>query len=210
MDIAYQVLGDGALDLLLLTGSHVPIDCLDDEPSMARFQRRLVSFSRVIRFDKRGVGLSDRGSPSVPPTDEQWVQDAFAVLDAAGSRRAAVFAPFSSSSQGILMATKAERVSHLVIVNGAARALWAPDYPMGVPHSVVDLTLRLTPSPDAIEEGYDNLAMLAPSVAHDPAFRSWWDRAGNLGTTPPWRERFWRRCSKSTFVTSYPRSMCPR
>lgn len=60
MDIAYQVLGDGPTDLLVLPGPFVPIDSIDDEPSLYRFHRRLASFSRVIRLDHRGVGLSSR------------------------------------------------------------------------------------------------------------------------------------------------------
>jgi class 3 adenylate cyclase len=190
VDIAYQVLGDGPLDLLLYSGSHVPIDCVDEEPSLARFQRRLASFSRLIRFDRRGVGSSDRGSPSAPPTHEQWAQDGLAVLDAVGSERAAVFAPFTNSPDGVVLAaTNAERVSHLVVVNGAARVLWAPDYPIGVPQRVAD-SMLLTADPDAIEQGHDNLAVVAPSVANDSAFRAWWDRAGNMGATPAMARAF--------------------
>jgi class 3 adenylate cyclase len=194
VDIAYQVFGDGPLDLLMYTGSSVPIDCMDDEPSLARVQRRLATFSRLLRFDRRGVGLSDRGSPMTPPTSEQWAQDGLAVMDAVGSERAAVFAPFSNSPEGILLAAKSpERVSHLIVVNGAARALWAPDYPMGVPQSVADLALQLTAESDAIEQGYDNLALLAPSVADDPGFRAWWNRSGNLGATPAMARAFLER-----------------
>lgn len=76
IDIAYQVLGQGPLDVLLFTGAAIPIECIDEEPSMARFQRRLASFGRLLRFDVRGTGLSDRGSASTPPTSEQWAQDA--------------------------------------------------------------------------------------------------------------------------------------
>ena len=86
VEIAYQVVGDGPIDILLYTGGTTPIDCVDEEPSMARFQRRLATVGRLIRFDRRGVGLSDRGSPSNPPTEAQWVEDAVAVLDAVGSR----------------------------------------------------------------------------------------------------------------------------
>ena len=184
-DIAYQVLGGGPLDLLLFTGAVVPIECVDEEPSMARFQRRLASFSRLIRFDRRGVGLSERGSPTSPPTFEQWTEDAVAVLDAVGSDRAVVVAPFIDSAKGLLLAAvHPERVSSLVVINGAARALWAPDYPFGVAQSLVDESIRLTPDPDALDLGYDVLAISAPSFADDPAFRSWFDRAGNLGATP--------------------------
>ena len=121
-DIAYQVLSDGPIDLLLCSGVVIPIDCMDEEPSMARFQRRLASFARLLRFDIRGVGLSDRGSPSAPPTHVQGMSDALAVLDAVGSERAAVIAPGFGSAVGLtLAATHPERVTHLVLVNGAAR-----------------------------------------------------------------------------------------
>ena len=133
VDIAYQVLGEGPIDLLLFTGLLIPIDCMDEEPSMARFQRRLATFGRLIRFDQRGVGLSDRGSPSAAPTGEHWVQDALSVLDAAGSERSVVLAPFLATAEGIaLTAMYPERVAALVIVNGAARLMSSPDYPYGV------------------------------------------------------------------------------
>jgi len=185
LDIAYQVLGAGPIDLLVYSGTGIPIDCVDEEPSMARFHRRLATFSRLIRFDRRGFGLSDRGSSSSPPTQEQWVDDALAVLDSAGSERAAVLAPFVNTAQGIMLAARhPERVSHLVVVNGAARVTWARDYPAGIPQEILDSFPDTAVDPDAVEQGHDTLAMLAPSVADDPAFRSWWDRSGNRGATP--------------------------
>ena len=191
MDIAYQVLGEGPLDLLLYTGAIIPIDCMDEEPSLARFQRRLSSFGRLIRFDQRGVGLSDRGSPQQPPTHEQWVEDAIAVLDAAGSERAAVVAPYLSSAEGIALATKyPDRVTSLVVVNGAARLRPAPDYPCGPDQALLD-ALWPALEPEATEQGEDLLAMIAPSVADDPAFRAWFDRAGNLGATPAMARAHW-------------------
>jgi class 3 adenylate cyclase len=185
VDIAYQVLGDGPVDLLVYTGALIPIDCVDEEPAMARFQRRLGSFSRLIRFDRRGMGLSDRGSASAPPTREQWVQDALAVLDAVGSKQAAVFAPFSNSPEGVTMAAAcSERVSHLIVVNGLARFAWAPDYPVGVAQSQIDSLVPLMAKADAVEHGHDAVANLAPSLAEDPAFRAWWDRSGNRAAAP--------------------------
>ena len=95
VDIAYQVFGDGPIDLLVLPGPLIPIDCVDLEPSMYRFHRRLASFCRVIRLDQRGIGLSSR----IPSADmigpEWWARDAIAVMDAGrvlmggGSRRLA-------------------------------------------------------------------------------------------------------------------------
>ncbi len=192
VDIAYQVQGEGPLDLLLFTGAIIPIDCMDEEPSMARFQRRLATFGRLIRFDQRGVGLSDRGSPSAPPTGEQWVQDAVAVLDAVGSEKAAVFAPYLSAAEGIaLAALHPERVASLVVVNGAARLMSAPDYPYGLSTGSLGALLRPLVEPDAVEQGVDMIAMIAPSVASDPAFRAWFDRAGNLGATPAMAHARW-------------------
>src|SRR6187431_3272069 len=87
--IAYQVRGDGPVDLLALNGgSNVWVD-RDDEPHWSRFDRRLASFSRLIRFDPTGVGLSD--PPAGAIAIEDWVEDAVAVLDAVGSERAALF-----------------------------------------------------------------------------------------------------------------------
>jgi class 3 adenylate cyclase len=185
IDIAYQVLGEGPIDLLLFTGMLIPINCLDDDPSMARFQRRLASFARLLRFDIRGVGLSDRGSPSSPPTEEDWVQDALAVLDAVGSEHAAVLAPFFGSPLGLrIAAMHPERIDKLVIVNGSARVVEGPDYPQGLSPAYINELRLLTRETDAVEQGLDILALFAPSVSDDQVFRSWWDRSGNLAATP--------------------------
>jgi class 3 adenylate cyclase len=184
VDIAYQVLGAGHPDLLHSVAGFIPIDCMDEEPSLARFQRRLASFGRLIRFDRRGMGSSDRVSPSAPPTLDQWAEDALAVLDAVGSDEAVVVAGGASSFEALtLVATYPERVSSLVVLNGLARTLWAPDYPDGLPEGRIDELLRGV-EPDASEQGVDFLAHVAPSVANDAAFRAWNDRVGNLGASP--------------------------
>ena len=204
-DIAYQVLGEGPLDMLHFTGAIIPIDCMDEEPSLARFQRRLAGFGRLIRFDQRGVGLSDRGSPSAPPTHEQWIEDAVAVLDAVGSEQAAIFAPYMSCAEGIALAVaKPDRVSSLVVVNGAARLQSAPDYPHGPDQALLDSLWRSI-EPDALDQGADLLAMIAPSVGGDPAFRAWFDRAGNLGATPAMAHAHW-----ATVFTNDVRGALPR
>jgi class 3 adenylate cyclase len=192
VEIAYQVLSEGSVDLLLYPGWTIPIDCMDEDPAMARFQRRLASFGRLIRFDPRGMGLSDRGSPLDPPTLEQWAHDALAVLDAVGSEQAVVVAPYGHSLVGItLAATHPERVASLIMLNGTARTKWAPDYPAGAPEEFFDATERVGAATDAVERGYDILSLLGPSVASDPAFRVWWDRAGNLGATPAMSLAMW-------------------
>jgi class 3 adenylate cyclase len=185
VDIAYQVLGDGPTDLLVLPGPSIPIDTIDAEPSMYRFHRRLASFSRVIRLDQRGIGLSSR----VPSLDvigpKFWAKDAISVMDAVGSEHATVLAPYFASMTGLVLAADyPERVSSLVIVNGAARTLRAPDYPMGFEIIQGDPYLTVAMEPDAVDQGVNILADMAPSVADDEAFRAWWDMAGNRAASP--------------------------
>src|ERR1700739_1798789 len=99
---------------------------------MYRFHRRLASFSRVIRLDQRGVGLSSRAPSLDVIGPKYWAKDAIAVMDAIGCERATIFAPGFASMTGLILAADyPERVSNLVIVNGAARTLRAPDYPIG-------------------------------------------------------------------------------
>ncbi|AKN17028.1 lignin peroxidase LIPJ [Mycobacterium haemophilum DSM 44634] len=185
MDIAYQVLGDGATDLLVLPGPFVPIDSIDDEPSLHRFHQRLASFCRVIRFDHRGVGLSSRTSAMNRLGPKFWAEDAIAVMDAVGCQQVTVFAPSFHAMNGLVLAADyPERVRSLVVVNGAARTLWAPDYPVGAQaHRAAPFT-TVALEPDAVEQGFDVLGVVAPSVAHDDAFRSWWDLAGNRAGPP--------------------------
>ena len=185
MDIAYQVIGDGPIDLLVMSGPFIPIDSIDAEPSMYRFHRRLASFSRVIRFDQRGIGLSSR----VPSLDmigpTFWAKDAIAVMDTVGCEQATIFAPSYTAMAGLVLAADyPERVRSLVIVNGAARTLRAPDYPVGAELSLADPFMTVAIEPDAVERGFDTLRIIAPTVAGDDAFRTWWDLAGNRAASP--------------------------
>src|SRR6185312_3907888 len=183
-DIAYQVFGDGPLDLLVLPGPSIPIDTIDAEPSMYRFHRRLASFSRVIRLDQRGVGMSSRVSRDVIGP-EFWAKDAISVLDAVGSAQATIFAPGFASMTGLILAADyPERVSNLVIINGAARTLRADDYPMGFDIVDDDPYTTVAMEPDAVDQGFDMLGFIAPSMVDDHAFRGWWDMAGNRAASP--------------------------
>jgi class 3 adenylate cyclase len=185
MDIAYQVLGDGPTDLLVLPGPFVPIASIDDEPSMYRFHRRLASFCRVIRFDHRGIGLSSRVPSMNLLGPKFWAEDAIAVMDAVGCEQATIFAPSFHSMNGLVLAADyPERVRSLVVVNGAARTLWAPDYPIGSEERGADPFTTVALEPDAVEQGFDVLRVVAPSVAGDDAFRAWWDLAGNRAGPP--------------------------
>ena len=91
MDIAYQVLGDGPVDLVVMPGPLLPIDSIDAEPSMYRFHRRLSSFSRLIRFDQRGTGISSHVPSPDTSGPARWAEDAVAVMDAVGCEQATIF-----------------------------------------------------------------------------------------------------------------------
>jgi class 3 adenylate cyclase/pimeloyl-ACP methyl ester carboxylesterase len=184
-DIAYQVLGDGPIDLLILPGPYVSFDSIDFEPAFYRYHRRLASFARLIRFDQRGMGASSRsiGVGSLGP--KFWAEDALAVMDAAGSEQATILGSGWIGMTGLVLAADhPARVRSLALVNASARALWAADYPFG--HQVTGDnpwgTVAL--DPDAVEKGFDVLAAIAPSVARDETFRRWWDVAGNRAQSP--------------------------
>jgi DNA-binding winged helix-turn-helix (wHTH) protein len=127
LHVAYQVTGGGDLDIVLISGfaSHLELDWAD--PRHAHFLDRLGSMGRLIRFDKRGTGMSDR--PSGLPDLETRMHDVLAVMDAVGSRRAVLCGYSEGGAMAILMAaTHPERTSALVLYGCYAKATWAPDY----------------------------------------------------------------------------------
>lgn len=185
LDIAYQVLGDGPVDLVVPPGPFVAFDSIDAEPALYRFHRRLASFARLIRFDQRGMGASSRTSSPEIIGPEFWAEDAIAVMDAAGSDQATIFGSgWSAMTALVLAADYPARVRNLVIVNGAARAMWAPDYPIGAKVSAGEQWGTVALDPDAVDQGFDVLRAFAPSVADDENFRRWWDVAGNRAQSP--------------------------
>jgi len=185
MDGAYQVIGDGAHDLVVLPSALISIDSIAAEPSMNRFHQRLASFSRVIRFDHRGMGLSSR-VPSIDVIGPQfWAEDAIAVMDAVGCPKATIFVSGWASFIGLVLAANyPDRVNGLVIVNGFARFLWATDYPFGAELSQSTAWTSVVYELDAVQQGVDGLELEAPSVAGVEAFRTWWDLAGNRAASP--------------------------
>jgi class 3 adenylate cyclase len=189
LDIAYQVIGDGPVDLVMMPGPFIPIDSIDTEPSMYRFYRRLASFCRVIRFDHRGMGMSSRiGADKVTPAC--WAEDAVAVMDAIGCESATVFASgFTAMSALFLAGDRPHRVSGLVLLNAAARVLSGSDYAPGAEASGASTFTSVVMEPDAVEQGVDVLRMVAPSVSDDLAFRTWWDAAGNRAASPSMARR---------------------
>jgi pimeloyl-ACP methyl ester carboxylesterase len=183
--IAYQILGDGGPDLLYLSSGTISIDSIDDEPGFARFHRDLASFSRLIRMDLRGVGLSDPIDPSIPPSLEQWVGDALAVLDAAGSERAALCGADEGALVAMLAAaTHPDRTAALIVLNAYPRLVRDVDYPHGLPGHLVERFAQAVIPDDGSEGSFADLEVFVPSVASDVRFRRWWQRAGNRGASP--------------------------
>src|SRR5205823_1517385 len=130
LSIAYQVVGEGPLDLVLVHGFVSHLDVAWEEPHLAQFLNRLASFSRLIVFDKRGTGLSD--PVAEPPTFAERMDDVRAVMDAAGSERAALFGISEGGPLSIVFScTHATRTSALVVYGSYARWLPDRDYPWG-------------------------------------------------------------------------------
>jgi pimeloyl-ACP methyl ester carboxylesterase len=129
-DIAYDVVGDGAVDIVHVPGILTTLEAQTTYPPLTRFYESLTRFARVIRLDKRGTGLSDRLPPGVTPTIEQRIDDVRAVMDAAGSSSAALIGVADGGPVAMVFAaTYPERVRALVLNATAARVTAAPDYP---------------------------------------------------------------------------------
>lgn len=132
--IAYQVTGDGPVDLVFVHGWISHIEHLWEEPNLARFLNRLASFSRLILLDKRGTGLSDPVPLDKLPTLEERMDDLRAVMDAVGSQRAALLGTSEAGALNLLFsATHPDRTAALILLNSYARLTWAEDYPHGIP-----------------------------------------------------------------------------
>jgi pimeloyl-ACP methyl ester carboxylesterase/class 3 adenylate cyclase len=130
INIAYEVTGEGPFDLVFVPGYVTHLELHWKMPTFAPFLRRLSSFCRLIRFDKRGTGMSDPVSGA--PTLETRMDDVRAVMDAVGSRRAAFYGLSEGAAMSILFAaTYPERTAALVIRSAFPRRMWAPDYPWG-------------------------------------------------------------------------------
>jgi len=131
-DVAYQVIGDGPIDLLYHHGM-CHLDLQWDVAPEAAFNERLASFSRLILFDRRGSGASERRADGVFPTAEEWSEDVLAVLDAAGSERTAIFAEAEAGPTAIRFAARhPDRVTAMVLGNTWPRFAQAPDYSAGI------------------------------------------------------------------------------
>lgn len=182
VNIAYQVIGDGPLDLVFVMGWVSHLEYFWREPSFARFLLRLASFSRLILFDKRGTGLSDRVPINELPTLEQRMDDVRAVMDAVGSDRAALCGVSEGGPMcSLFAATYPEKTLALVMIGTYAKRIRDADYPWAPTtehrQQFFDEMRDQWGGPVGLEER-------APSVADDPQFRHWWATYLRMGASP--------------------------
>jgi DNA-binding SARP family transcriptional activator/pimeloyl-ACP methyl ester carboxylesterase len=174
--IAYQVVGSGPLDLVHVHGWVCTFQPGWERPSLASYYRRLASFGRLILFDKRGTGLSDRVSPERLPDLETRMDDVRAVLDAVGSTRAVVLGHSEGGAMSALFAaTYPERTAALILMGTFARTMRAPDYLIGWTEEELRMRLGTADEDDwatAMTEEW--LGRVAPDLLHDPAAKAWY------------------------------------
>jgi len=181
VSVAYQTVGHGPRDLVFVTGFAMSFEAGWDYPPYRRFIERLASFSRVIMFDKRGVGLSDHVDRA--PTLEERMDDVRAVMDAAGATDSVIFGVSEGAPMSILFAAShGERTRALVLCGGMARATEAPDYPFAPPaaaavQSALEFFVPFHGTGASAE-------VYSPSVADDPTYLTWLARWERLGAPP--------------------------
>ena len=182
VNIAYQVVGSGAIDLVFVMGWVSHLEYFWNEPSFARFLTRLASMGRLILFDKRGTGLSDAVPVDQLPTLEQRLDDVRAVMEAAGSERAVLVGVSEGGPLcSVFAATYPERTAGLIMIGSYARRLRDADYPWGPTREERDAFCQAVIDTWGGPVGIDERA---PSRAQDPAFREWWASYLRMGASP--------------------------
>ena len=182
VSIAYQVVGDGPFDLVYVPGFVSNIELMWEEPGLARFLERLASFSRLILFDKRGTGLSDPVANDGLPTLEERMDDVRAVMDAVGSKRAALLGHSEGGNMCVLFtATYPERTTALLLVGSYAKRLRSQDYPWA---PTVEQRTREIEETEATWGSPEAFRALAPSKASDQAFQRWIGRYLRQSASP--------------------------
>jgi class 3 adenylate cyclase len=181
-DIAYQVVGDGPIDVLVGGGLNVHVEQRWEFPPEERFLQRIASFARLILFDRRGTGASDPMPSDRPLTWEQWADDVAVVLDAAGSTKAAFVAAYEECAIALLFAaTHPERTAALVLWQASARYVSAEDYPVGLPPDVVEAMVDGVEAHWGTEQG---MLDANPSLAGNTAYLRQLARLARSSVTP--------------------------
>ena len=180
VNVAYQVVGDGPVDLVLTFGWVSHLAYIWEQPAIARFLDRLASVTRLILYDKRGTGMSDRVYPL--PSLEQRMDDVRAVMDAAGSARAAVMGISEGGVMSTLFAaTYPERTVALIINGSYPSWLQRPYYPWGVSNERRDKALATVEQTWAEGSG---MWAYAPSQLANPEVEAWWGRFKQVSASP--------------------------
>jgi pimeloyl-ACP methyl ester carboxylesterase len=179
--IAYTVLGNGPLDLVIVPGFVSHLEIMFENPKLQRFGERLTKFARLIVFDKRGTGMSD--PVAEVPTLEQRMDDVRAVMDAVGCESAALMGVSEGATMcALFAATYPARARALVLYGGMARSTWAPDYPWASPREALEEAVQEFMAP-AWGTG-EMVEIFAPSEAGDPAMRAWYGRLQRMAASP--------------------------
>jgi class 3 adenylate cyclase/pimeloyl-ACP methyl ester carboxylesterase len=170
--IAYQIIGEGSIDLVYTAGSFGSFDMDWEDPMAQVFLRRLAGFARVIKFDRRGTGASDPLPLDALPPWESFVEELEAVMDSVGSPHAAIWAAYDAGPMGMLFAaTKPERTTALILVHTGAKYLATPDYPAGITQEEAEELMK------AMTEGWgtdQHVLNQVPSRRDDQRFRLWY------------------------------------
>ena len=182
INIAFQVVGDGPLDVVYVPGWVSHLEYFWQEPNYAAFLRRLASFSRLILFDKRGTGMSDRVPESELPTLEQRMDDVRAVMDAVGSEEAALLGMSEGGPMCLLFAaTYPERTRAVIVLGSYARRTWAPDHPWAPSEAEQEAFI------EEIGRNWGSsigLTERAPSQIGNEAFSRWWSAYLRMSASP--------------------------
>jgi pimeloyl-ACP methyl ester carboxylesterase len=180
VNIAYQVVGDAPRDLVLVPGWVTNLEVFWEEPACARFLQRLASFTRLILFDKRGTGLSDRVADL--PNLETRMDDVRAVMDTVGSERAALLGYSEGGPMcALFAATYPLRTTALIMQGAYARRTRALDYPWGPTAEALAGWMVMCQRDWGGPVGFDDRW---PSAAHDERVRQWWARLLRMGASP--------------------------
>ncbi len=180
VNIAYQVFGEGTIDLVRVPGFFSHLECAWEDPGLARYLRRLASFARTITFDKRGTGLSDRVPDMALPTLEQRMDDVRAVMDAAGSDRAALMGESEGGAMSALFAaTYPQRTSALVLYGSFARPAMIDVMTVDQRQQFIQILEDTWGAPTNA-----NTSLFAPSMINDEDFKQRFARLARMGASP--------------------------
>lgn len=180
--LAYQVIGEGPIDIVYTFGFWSSFDIEWEEPSVRSFLQQMASYARIIRFDALGAGASDQIPLDALPPWESFAEQIESVMDAVGSERAVIVAAGPGVPGALLFAaSRPERTAALILMQAAARVLVADDYPDGLP--LAQLAERLSQAEGEWGTG-DTVDLVIPSRAGDPRLRAWYAKLERAISSP--------------------------